>query len=115
MRIANVATYPAREHTCLPALRSIAGQVDRLNLTLNEYTEVPETFRTLENVSFHLPEWNLKDLGKFCFKIYLLYFLPRRSDSKIILHWFCSNSALMLHWFCIDSYLVLQRFYMESN
>lgn len=69
MRIANVATYPAREQTCLPALRSIAGQVDRLNLTLNEYTEVPETFRALENVNFHLPERNLKDLGKFCFDV----------------------------------------------
>lgn len=69
MRIANVATYPAREQTCLPALRSIAGQVDVLNITLNEYKEVPKTFRKLKNANFHLPDRNLKDLGKFSFSV----------------------------------------------
>jgi hypothetical protein len=69
MRIANVATYPAREQNCLPALHSIAKQVDVLNLTLNEYTSVPATFRELGNANFHLPDRNYKDLGKFCFDV----------------------------------------------
>ncbi|SNR66488.1 hypothetical protein [Paracoccus sediminis] len=67
MRIANVATYPARQHTCLQALRSIAAQVDVLNVALNEYTDVPEAFRELDNATFHIPDRNLRDLGKFCF------------------------------------------------
>lgn len=67
MRIANVATYPARQENCLPSLLSIAAQVDVLNVTLNEYTAVPQAFRVLENANFHIPDRNLRDLGKFCF------------------------------------------------
>lgn len=69
MRIANVATYPVRQQTCLRALRSIAEQVDVLNVTLNEYTSVPPAFRGLENAHFHIPDRNLRDLGKFCFAV----------------------------------------------
>lgn len=69
MRIANVATYPARQQTCLQALSSIAEQVDVLNVTLNEYTSVPRPFRALKNANFHIPDRNLKDLGKFCFDV----------------------------------------------
>lgn len=68
MRIANIATYPAREDTCLPALNSIAAQVDVLNIALNEYRDVPRSLRHISNANFHFPAENLKDVGKFCFE-----------------------------------------------
>lgn len=68
MRIANVATYPAREESCLPALISIAVQVDVLNIALNQYTDVPRSLRGIRNANFHFPQENLKDVGKFCFE-----------------------------------------------
>lgn len=67
MRIANIATYPAREASCLPSLISIAAQVDVLNVTLNQYADVPKSLQGIANANFHFPQDNLKDVGKFCF------------------------------------------------
>lgn len=69
MRVANIATYPAREESALPGLRSIARQVDVLHLVLNEYQTVPASYRTLPNLEPLIPRRDLKDLGKFVFEV----------------------------------------------
>lgn len=62
---AHMATYPAREGILPRALASIAPQVDRVVLILNEYTEVPEWLASFGNVEAVLPPEDLKDTGKF--------------------------------------------------
>ncbi|WP_310621830.1 hypothetical protein [Flexibacterium corallicola] len=69
MIIANVATYSAREGNRREALDSIACQVDVINVTLNGYKQVPSDLRTLKNANFYFPEADLKDVGKFAFRV----------------------------------------------
>lgn len=49
----------------LATVRSLAAQVDVLNLVLNEYREVPGELRTFPNVNPILPEHDTKDTGKY--------------------------------------------------
>lgn len=64
--VAVMATYPGRRDDCLLAAESIAAQVDRLVLVLNEYTNVPEFLPMDTNIEYILPDADLKDTGKFC-------------------------------------------------
>lgn len=62
---AHMATFPARRSVLKHAVGSIAAQVDRLYLVLNDYTEVPDEIAAIGNVEPILPETDLKDVGKF--------------------------------------------------
>lgn len=62
---AHMATFPARRSVLKQAVQSIAGQVDRVYLVLNDYTEVPDEIAAIGNVEPILPAEDLKDVGKF--------------------------------------------------
>lgn len=76
MIVANMATYPPREASMLEAVRSVAAQVDVLNLVLNEYREVPAELGAFPNVNPIIPEQDTKDTGKY---------LPRVGAEDIVL------------------------------
>jgi len=63
--IANLATYPPRADALPAVIASLAPQVDRLNVVLNEYETVPAGLAKHGNVVPILPERDLKDTGKF--------------------------------------------------
>ena len=69
MIIANIATYPQREGNRRKSINSIARQVDRVNVALNNYTKVPRDLKGIKNANFFFPEDDLKDLGKFAFDV----------------------------------------------
>lgn len=75
MIVANLATYPPRRSFLDVVLKSISPQVDRVNLVLNEYDEIPEEVRAFENVHPIIPAEDTKDTGKF---------LPDISDSTFV-------------------------------
>jgi hypothetical protein len=60
-----MATYPPRVATLRAALDSIAPQVDRVFLCLNEYVEAPGFLAEYNNLTTFHPERDLKDIGKF--------------------------------------------------
>ncbi len=62
---AHMATFPDRRSVLKQALQSIARQVDRVYLVLNDYTEVPDEIAAIGNVEPILPPEDLKDVGKF--------------------------------------------------
>lgn len=73
---ANLATYPPRREAMLAVVESIAPQVDRLNVVLNQYdSELPELTK-LENVRQVVPDRDTKDTGKF---------YPDVSEAEIVL------------------------------
>ncbi len=78
-RIAVMATFPARAASVATALGSIAAQVDKVVVVLNEYTAVPAHLAALPagNLEFVIPEDDLKDTGKFCY--------PVRDDDQVFL------------------------------
>src|SRR6056297_1875239 len=65
MIVANLATYPPRRSNLLPVVEAIAGQVDRLNVVLNQYDGPLAEFERFETVRQILPETDTKDVGKF--------------------------------------------------
>lgn len=65
MIIANMASFPARYSQMKTALASISGQVDHINLVLNEYKAIPRELSRFDNLNPILPPSDLKDLGKF--------------------------------------------------
>ena len=65
MIVANLATYPARRANLPDVLGSIAPQVDRINVVLNEYTHVPPEICGFANVNGIIPDEDYKDVGKF--------------------------------------------------
>ncbi len=65
MIVANLATYPPRSHHLPGVIDSIAPQVDRLNIVLNEYESVPSYLSEYDNVHVILPDHDTKDTGKF--------------------------------------------------
>jgi hypothetical protein len=62
--IANLATYPPRKSALQQIIPRLSNQVDKLNVILNEYTEVPQ-WNLPPNVNFIIPPEDLKDCGKF--------------------------------------------------
>lgn len=66
MRIANMASYPARgDATLQQAVASIAAQVDLVNLCLNGFDAVPVWIAQHDNVNAFVPDLDYKDVGKF--------------------------------------------------
>lgn len=65
MIIANLATYPPRRALLDKVVSAISPQVDRLNIVLNQYNEVPRELLNYGNVVPHIPDEDLKDVGKF--------------------------------------------------
>jgi hypothetical protein len=65
MIVANLATYPPRAEFLTRVIASIAPQVDRLNVVLNEYDAVPASLAGIPNVHAILPDEDTKDVGKF--------------------------------------------------
>jgi len=72
---AHMATYPKRRELLERAVRSVAPQVDKLILVLNEYTEVPPEISMIGNVEPVIPTEDLKDVGKF---------LPEPKDDDLV-------------------------------
>jgi len=64
MIIANLATYPPRRAALKQVIQRLSNQVDKLNVVLNEYTEVPQ-WHLPQNVNLVIPPEDLKDCGKF--------------------------------------------------
>jgi len=60
----------------LQVVRSIAPQVDRMNVVLNEYEDIPEDLATIPNVLPIIPDEDTKDVGKF---------YPDVSDAQYVL------------------------------
>lgn len=65
MIVANLATYPPRRDGMLDVVRALAPQVDRLNVVLNEYEEIPRELAKYPRVAPVIPEENTVDVGKF--------------------------------------------------
>ena len=65
MIVANLATYPPRRDGMLDVVRALAPQVDRLNVVLNEYTEIPRELAQFDRVAPVIPVENTMDVGKF--------------------------------------------------
>ncbi len=65
MIVANLATYPPRRENLENVVATIAPQVDRLNIVLNQYDAVPVELEKFSNVVSVIPEEDLKDVGKF--------------------------------------------------
>jgi hypothetical protein len=66
---AHLATFPKRQHLLLDAVKSIAPQVDKVFVCLNEYTAPPPGLDTIPNVEVMIPDADLKDAGKFAFPV----------------------------------------------
>lgn len=62
---AHMATFPLRLPILGAAIERLACQVDKLTVILNEFEKVPDGLGVYENVEFHIPEVDLKDVGKF--------------------------------------------------
>lgn len=76
MIIANMASFPARMDILSQTLAILLPQVDRLNLCLNEYVDIPKEFAKYEKLNPFIPEADYKDIGKF---------VPRVEDDDYLL------------------------------
>lgn len=65
MIIATLATYPPRLNNLETVITAISPQVDRLRIVLNEFKEIPEICREIDNVEAVIPSADSKDTGKF--------------------------------------------------
>lgn len=65
MIIANMATYPGRKDIILDSVKRLLPQVDKLNLCLNEFTDIPLELKDLDKLNPFIPNKDYKDMGKF--------------------------------------------------
>ncbi|MFQ1699281.1 hypothetical protein ACJ5NV_01665 [Loktanella agnita] len=65
MIVANIATYPPRRESLVAVLSQISPQVDKINLVLNEYADIPAEISQFTNVDAVIPHEDTKDAGKF--------------------------------------------------
>ncbi|MBT0958080.1 glycosyltransferase family 2 protein [Alphaproteobacteria bacterium KMM 3653] len=65
MIIANLASYPPRRSNLPRVVATLAPQVDRINLVLNEYDGPLEELSSYANVKQIMPDEDTKDAGKF--------------------------------------------------
>ncbi len=72
---AHMATFPPRADRLQHSLPSIAQQVDRVDLILNEYQEIPGFLARFPNVNPVIPDQDTKDTGKF---------LPDTDDDDLV-------------------------------
>lgn len=75
MIVSTMATYPPRIETMVQVAARIAPQVDRMNVVLNQYTEIPAELAAIPNVNPIIPDEDTKDVGKF---------LPDCSDADYV-------------------------------
>jgi hypothetical protein len=68
MIIGNMATFPPRSACLKVVLERILPQVNRLNICLNEYDDIPEFLRGIDKIRTRIPEMDMKDVGKFTFE-----------------------------------------------
>ena len=69
MIVANMASFPARKDILLEAIERLLPQVDRINLCLNEYDEIPKELAKYSTLHPFIPEMDYKDIGKFVPKV----------------------------------------------
>lgn len=60
-----MSTYPARRDVITQSVNSILTQVDKLNLCLNNYNEVPEELKNINKLNCIIPKEDYRDVGKF--------------------------------------------------
>ncbi|MFC7702587.1 hypothetical protein ACFQXB_00075 [Plastorhodobacter daqingensis] len=70
-----MATYPARADTLHFVVQTIAPQLDKLTLVLNQYKDVPPWLAGFANVDPVIPDQDTKDCGKL---------LPRHVDADLV-------------------------------
>jgi hypothetical protein len=63
-----MASFPARIENLFRSVPSIARQVDKLYLILNEFGQAPSNLELPSNVEAIIPKADLKDTGKFSVK-----------------------------------------------
>ncbi len=63
--VVGIATYPSRLEALLDTIDSLVDQVDRIEICLNEYEEVPYELQYYSKVRCSIPDYNTIDLGKF--------------------------------------------------
>lgn len=66
---AQMASFPARAGIVMQTVASILPQVDRLRICLNGCPEVPPALRDHPKIEVLLPDRDLKDAGKFAFRV----------------------------------------------
>lgn len=64
MIIANMATFPARVDILSTCLERLLPQVDKINICLNNYMEIPG-FLTHPKIRAFIPQQDYRDVGKF--------------------------------------------------
>lgn len=74
MIIASMATFPKRKEGLVNVIEALLPQVDRLNICLNEYNEIP-SFLIRDKVHAFIPPKDYRDVGKF-----LIYDFDRQDD-----------------------------------
>ncbi len=62
---ANLATYPPRLSNLENVVRALNPQVDRLNVVLNQFEDVPAFLSDYDKVVPIIPDEDTKDVGKF--------------------------------------------------
>ena len=65
MIFGNIATYPPRVANLPRVLATIAPQVDRLTIVMNQFEDVPSGLKIPKNTEIILPDKDYKDVGKF--------------------------------------------------
>ncbi|MGF1462340.1 MAG: hypothetical protein ACFB2Z_04095 [Maricaulaceae bacterium] len=65
MIVGNMATFPKRIDVLEETVRALSGQLDKLNVVLNEFSEPPRFFKRYANVEPIVPDRDYKDVGKF--------------------------------------------------
>lgn len=66
---AHMATFPPRAGLVMQAIESLLPQIDRLFLCLNGQMAVPQALRDHAKVTVLIPADDLKDAGKFAWKV----------------------------------------------
>lgn len=65
MKVANMASYPARAHVLEEQVDRLLRQFDQINLCLNEFSAIPKELAKFDRLNVFIPESDLKDVGKF--------------------------------------------------
>lgn len=65
MKVANMASYPPRGHVLGDQLERLSRQFDRINLCLNEFSDIPKELAKFDRLHVFIPDSDLKDVGKF--------------------------------------------------
>lgn len=64
MIIANLATFPGRRDVLSGTLERILPQVDKVNICMNGYDEIP-SFLSIDKINAFIPSQDYRDVGKF--------------------------------------------------